>query len=404
MKEVIFIKLTNIKLYFDKHQSKIFLSLIAIIIIGGFVTLNYTSSLCGLEASNSYGIIKSQLLALLAGVLIFLIIQKVDFTKLQKIYWLWIIISLALTIYPCIFVVSETGVDRWIPIGETVIRSGGISIIFFSLFLASFFADETKNNKLYYKYLVCLLIIIQFFLLICQPDLIIASILLFLSLVVLIIEKEYIGALSVFGIPAAYFTVLFQYGPYRFSAIKSFFNSILLNDSEDVFYQLIQSINAFANGGFLGSENTNIFAHIPDILNGYIFAAVGEKSGLVGVLIFLTLLFMCILFAIKAVKLSNSHFEALLTLSFTIVFILFNWIGIVTAVGLFPPNGEGIPFFSNNGSKVVLGLMWAGLIYRQIRQSKSIKNIINISAKPFIFSALVFSCIILVKILFHILL
>ena len=137
------------------------------------------------------------------------------------------------------------------------------------------------------------------------------------------------------------------------------------SDALDSGYQIIQSRYAIGSGGFLGlglGRSRQKYLYLPEEHNDYIFAIVCEELGFVGavgiILLFVLLILRGYWIAIHARDRFGTLTAAGLTTKLAIQ-VFFN-IGVVT--GLLPPTGNSLPFFSYGGTALLLQLFEMGVI------------------------------------------
>ncbi|SDF40384.1 FtsW/RodA/SpoVE family cell cycle protein [Sporolituus thermophilus] len=129
-------------------------------------------------------------------------------------------------------------------------------------------------------------------------------------------------------------------------------------------YQIVQSLFAFGAGGILGSGLTYGFPDfIPEVHTDFVFAAIAEEMGFVGVAAVLTtyqiLIYRAFRIALKAIS-------PLLTLvaGGLAVFLALQIFLIIGGVVKFVPlTGITLPFISYGGSSVVSNFMLVGLLF-----------------------------------------
>lgn len=130
-------------------------------------------------------------------------------------------------------------------------------------------------------------------------------------------------------------------------------------------YQGLQSRYAIGSGGFLGlglGRSRQKYLYLPEEHNDYIFAIVCEELGFVGAVGILLLFALLILRGYWIAIHARDRFGTLLAAGLTTklgIQVFFN-IGVVT--GLLPPTGISLPFFSYGGTALLLQLFEMGVI------------------------------------------
>ena len=160
--------------------------------------------------------------------------------------------------------------------------------------------------------------------------------------------------------------------PYRIKRVASFLFPNL--DPSGINYQVINSKNAIISGGLFGKGFGQGYYKngiLPEVQNDFIIANIGEETGLIG-LIFVFCLFG--IFAFIAYKASQEVFETVKFLAysafgFTTTIIWQAIANIAVGLGLVPPTGIVLPFFSQGGTNLFIVIIESCLIYRVIKKS-----------------------------------
>ncbi len=138
-------------------------------------------------------------------------------------------------------------------------------------------------------------------------------------------------------------------------------------------FQIVQSLLAFASGGFLGQGlGQGLPTAIPVVHTDFVFAAIGEEFGLLGAL---GILLCFVLFVSRAFIIglrANNGFEQLLAIGIGMMMALQTLIITAGTLKLMPLTGVTLPFVSYGGSSLVTSFVMVGLlIYISGRQSKA---------------------------------
>ena len=165
-----------------------------------------------------------------------------------------------------------------------------------------------------------------------------------------------LGVLGGVGLVAAYFTL-----PHVHSRINRF-----LDPSAGDNYQVSRSLEAFANGGLLGTgpgQGTVKFS-LPDSHADFIFAVAGEEMGLIFCLVIILLFAFIVLRGFARVFNDTNYFVLLAASGLLIQFGLQAAINMGSALHLMPTKGMTLPFISYGGSSLLalgigMGMMLA---------------------------------------------
>ena len=240
------------------------------------------------------------------------------------------------------------------------------------LLLAAFLAEERTDEVSYPRFLGGLILVgFPAVLVIIQPDLGSASVLVALAMGTLLIagaRPKYIVAVSVLAVMtvlAAFIARLVN--EYQVQRLKVFLDQETTDPGlQDAVYQVRNAIRAVGTGGLWGKgwlegPLTN-GRDIPVMWADFPFAAVAEQFGLVGCLILISL-FMVVLARIwRVASLSK---DALGTYICAGVFTMVLWQmfqNIGMTLGITPVTGLPMPFISYGGSSLIVYCAMFGLV------------------------------------------
>lgn len=136
------------------------------------------------------------------------------------------------------------------------------------------------------------------------------------------------------------------------------------DDPMDSAYQIVQSLFAFSYGGVFGTGFGSGFPNlIPEVHTDFIFAAIGEEFGLIGVTF---LLLAYLLLFMRGMRITFSYSEEkykLLAFGLSITMLLQTFIILAGVTKLLPLTGITLPFISYGGSSMVSSFVSLGLLF-----------------------------------------
>lgn len=142
--------------------------------------------------------------------------------------------------------------------------------------------------------------------------------------------------------------------------------------SDDLSHQVKQSFIALGSGGLLGKgvgAGTGKLFYLPEVAGDFIFPAVAEELGYVGVVVVIGL-FMAFAWCgwrIFRATLAVDVFGALLALGVTIWISLQALVNLAVVSGAAPTKGIALPFISYGGSSLVVTLGAVGILVNVAR-------------------------------------
>lgn len=320
--------------------------------------------------------IERQVVFALMGVAAMVIIQMLPVRFIRSTIIFLLPLSLILMLLTIFTGMGETamGATRWISIGPLRFQPSELVKVTVILFMANYFDRhaERLNLFVYNLYPACviglfaLLILMQrdysttlFYVFVC-----------FLLFVIAGVKFSYLLYLvSLVGIPGI--LVLFSES-YRLKRVIGFlFKDI---DPSGLNYQMQASLAAVASGGVLGKGlgmGTYKLGKIPEVQSDFVFAAFAEETGFVGaslVVLLFTLFGILGFRAAGRLRGSSSYlYYCGFGLTSLIVWQAFMNIGVV--IGLLPPTGIPLPFFSQGGTSLLVNMGMSGLLLKIVMLS-----------------------------------
>ncbi|MBE6809127.1 MAG: putative lipid II flippase FtsW [Clostridia bacterium] len=348
----------------------VFLSLVLILLTFGLVMLFSASYAFSLEYyDNSYKFISRQALFGVAGVVIMLIVSRIDYHFWRKFAWVIYAISIIMLIMLLIFPPMLEGMDvkRWIVIGSFNFQPSEVAKFAIILLFSSLIAANYKQMKsLGFVGFLILLLGATCGLIVAEPHLS-ATVLVFCIGVVLLIvgglAKKYIfGGIIAVAVGAVVFA---------FSGAISYVSDRLQywidpwSDATGKGFQTIQSLLAIGSGGILGrgiGQSRQKYLYLPEPHNDFIFSIVCEELGLIGAMVVIILFCLLVWRGFSIAMHSSDKFGSLLAIGLTFQVGLQAMLNIWVVTNTIPNTGISLPFFSYGGTSLVILLAEMGIV------------------------------------------
>jgi cell division protein FtsW len=173
--------------------------------------------------------------------------------------------------------------------------------------------------------------------------------------------------LGLAGVAAGCITGAYFIFPHVASRIDRF-----LNPASGDTYQIDTAINAFKNGGLLGTgmgEGT-VKHHLPDAHSDFIFAVMGEEFGTLACLILLGLFAFVVFRALLHLFEDSDHFTFLSVGGLTTAFGLQAIINMGVNLDLLPAKGMTLPLISYGGSSLLATGLVLGMVLALTRRQR----------------------------------
>ena len=303
----------------------------------------------------------------LVGSIVFLVMCFIPLRWVGLMAWpVYLLTLLALALVP-LFGDVHMGARRWLDLGIVNLQPSELMKWALLLVLAHWFATrEASSMKDLSVGLLCT--IIPAGLIVIQPDLGTALVLLLAAMAVIMVAgfpwKWFVGLLA--ASPFAGYILWQNMHDYQKGRVLSFLNPE--SDPLGKGYHVIQSSIAIGSGGIFGKgylQGSQSRLHfLPEQHTDFIFAVLAEEGGLIATVI-LFLLYATLISRILIIALhAHTRFAGLLSVGIASVFFLYVFVNIGMVSGMLPVVGVPLPFISYGGSALLSMLMALGLVMR----------------------------------------
>ncbi|MBM4348974.1 MAG: rod shape-determining protein RodA [Deltaproteobacteria bacterium] len=309
-----------------------------------------------------------QVLWLAIGLGAMLVIAFVEYRFYTDFAYIVYATAVILLIIVLVYGIITFGAQRWMKVGPLIFQPSEFVKISLILALAKFFQRYPGREGYSLKQLAFpfFLLFLPMILVLKQPHLGTAIVLLLIFLSILIFVKVRWSALITLGvIGLSILPLVWRFlKDYQRQRIITFFNPDL--DPLGAGYHLIQSKIAVGSGGLFGKgfmKGTQCkLGFLPEQHTDFIFSALGEEWGLVGCFIVLGLYFLLILWGLRIAIGSKDRFGAILCFGVVAMLFWHTLINIGMVLGLMPVVGIPIPLLSYGGSFLLSTLIGIGLL------------------------------------------
>lgn len=348
-----------------------FFSLVLVLLTVGLVMLFSASYAYAYTVyGDSYKFISKQLAFAVAGVVIMLIVSKIDYHVYRKFAWLVYFVAVALLIVVLILPPLREGFDykRWIVLGPINFQPSEIAkfaiVLLFSHLISLNYRQMEKFTfgVLFFGILlaiVCGLVVVETHLS--------ATLLIFAIGITLMIvggiKLRYIGLGLLGGVGLGVIAILSGVVGYGSSRIQYWLNPWAAPRGEG--YQTIQSLLSIGSGGFLGrglGQSRQKYLWVPEPHNDFIFAIVCEELGFVGALIIILLFCMLVWRGFVIAMRAPDKFGALMAVGLTFQIGVQTALNIMVVTNTIPNTGISLPFFSYGGTALLILLAEMGIV------------------------------------------
>ena len=274
-------------------------------------------------------------------------------------------VLLALVFVPGIGV-TNYGATRWIGFGSLTIQPSEIAKYAFVLFAAAHFAKNYGRARSFKGVAPVLALgVVYCVLIIAEPNMSITMCVGLLMLALVFLSGTNLKTFAVMLVPCVVAVpVLIALEPYRLERLSAFIDPWA--SPRDEGYQLIQSLYAIGNGGWLGVglfNSTQKYRFLPFAESDFIMSVMGEELGFIGLIIFFAVCLFMIWRGIAIARRCTQPFGYLLAAGITLVYGIQVAVNALVVSGCIPPTGLPLPLISSGNTSLVITMASMGVLY-----------------------------------------
>jgi cell division protein FtsW len=348
--------------------------LVAILCLIGVVMVMSASSILSLQQFGSpWHFFVRQVVWLVVGSVGFIIALRIDHERWRSParVMMYITIGLLFAVLVPGVGVSSGGASRWIGTSSIQIQPSELAKIALVLFAADVLDRRSGRDWKYRTGPVLAVVGLLIALVMAQPDMGTTMVLVCIAAAMLFtagMPLKPMAGLAGMSVVVAY--LLAKAAPYRWRRITAFLNPF--KNASNAGYQEVQALLAQAHGHILGDglgSSVASYGFLPNAQTDFIFAIIGEETGLVGG-VFLSGLFLTLgLVGTRVACRAPSRYAALVASGITAWLVSQAVINIGAVVDLLPVTGVPLPFVSFGGSSLVIALFAAGMLANIAKRS-----------------------------------
>ena len=318
---------------------------------------------------------KVQMTRFCIGFVMMLIISFIPIWFWRNISGLAFFISLFLLLLVEFFGVSGMGAVRWLDLGFMRLQPSELVKVTVIMFLASYYdwLPRNKVSNVVWIIVPLLIILLPVFLVVRQPDLGTALLILLGGLSIMFIAgvSWFYFAISGLGIFTFLFSIFYFRGTefqflkdYQYRRIDTFLDPA--SDPLGAGYHITQSKIALGSGGFSGrgfmQGTQSRLNFLPEKHTDFIFTTLAEEFGFIGGISLLGLYFLLIIFCSLVALACRDRYSGLVVSGITMTFFLYFAVNMAMVMGLAPVVGVPLPLVSYGGSAMFVLMIAFGII------------------------------------------
>ncbi|GFE65068.1 rod shape-determining protein RodA [Litoreibacter roseus] len=309
------------------------------------------------------------------GLFVMFSVAMIPVWFLRNIAGLAYLISVGLLVAVEFVGATGMGAQRWIDLGFMRLQPSELMKITLIMFLAAYYdwLPVKKVSHPFWVILPLILIVIPVYLVLRQPDLGTALLLVFGGGGLMFIAGvSWLYFATVIGAGVGLVTAVFQsrgtdwqlLKDYQYRRIDTFLDPA--SDPLGAGYHITQSKIALGSGGWTGrgymQGTQSRLNFLPEKHTDFIFTTLAEEFGFVGGLSLLGLYVLVLIFCIASALSNKDRFASLMTMGIALTFFLFFAVNMSMVMGLAPVVGVPLPLVSYGGSAMLVLLLAFGLV------------------------------------------
>ena len=311
----------------------------------------------------------TQLVAALIGLIAMVVLRQVDYHRYANPFFVYGTLLICVVLLGMVFLFKEVnGAHRWINLVGLSIQPSEFTKVALIIFLGWFLAHREKEGVIdqFWPTIApgLLILILLIVLILKEPDLGTAGVLLVIFTTMMIVAGASLRTLLRF-IPAIVGLVALEIyrKPYRMARMGSF-----LNPDDDPLgkgYHILQALTAIGSGGINGlgfGKGRQKMAFLPEPNSDFIFPVIAEELGLIGATTMILAFGFFLWRGLRASRRAPDTLGRLLAVGITVWITTQAFINISVALKLLPTKGITLPFISAGGSSLIAALIAVGIL------------------------------------------
>lgn len=323
---------------------------------------------------DAWGFFTKQLTGAVFGVILMVIVSRVDYHRWRQLAWPMLFVTIAMLIVPLLpFTHSispmRNGARRWIDIGPLNLQPSEVARFVVAAWAAMLAAKKGEQVRGFKKGVAPFLVVLGLvsLLILLEPNLSMAVLVSLIGGVILFTAGAKIGHFLLLGVGGVFAAVsLIWAEPYRLTRLRCF-----LEPCEQGSFQLTQALLGFGSGGPLGvgfGQGQLKLNYLPYAYSDFLFSTIGEEWGFLGVLAVIGLFGIFCWLGFRIAKTAPDAFGQYLATGLTATVALAALLHMSVTLGLMPTTGLAFPFMSYGRSGLVIALVSVGVLINIGRQ------------------------------------
>jgi cell division protein FtsW len=360
----------------EKERSDMLLVMLIVVILGIGLALLFSSSysFSSRAYNDPFYLVRKQLIWAAIGGAAAFVLSLTPLEIFRRSMPLLLLGTLVVALLPFApgLGTSILGSRRWIALFGLSFQPSELVKITLILYLASYLAKRGEGAEMTLNSLIPPFIVICVFsaIILVQNDYSTAIFILTTGLAMLYVAKVrmlHFLVITLFTVPMG-FLLLFT-REHRVQRILAYLDMSSYRSGTG--YQILSARSALVSGGLWGKglgRSTAKLGSLPMAHSDFIYAVIGEETGLLGTLFVLALFVLLAWRGFQIAFRADDRFSSLVAFGVTASLCLQALLNMAVAVGLVPTTGVTLPFFSAGGSSLFATLVMSGLLVNLSRR------------------------------------
>lgn len=339
---------------------------VVLIVIGLGATQSASSPMALSQTEDRFYFFKRQLVGVGLGTVLLLAAARFPYRWYRKVAVPMFLATAALLVAVLIYGLDSGGARRWLPVGGFSFQPSELAKISVVLVLAYLLERKHKLVHRFWHFMVpvAATVGVVALLVMREPDLGTTIIIGAAAMAVIMASDAPFRYVVLIGVVAILAASLFAFdGGYREDRLASFVDPYA--DASGDGYQLIQGYQALGNGGLfgvgLGASRARWF-YLPNAHTDFIFAIIGEETGLVGGLTVMGLFAVLALAGWMVASRAPDRFGRMVAAGLTTWLSFQALVNIGGVLGVVPITGISLPFVSFGSTSLIVSMASVGVL------------------------------------------
>lgn len=350
----------------NRAATTLLVLVVVLVVIGLGATQSASSTVALDRTEDSLYFFKRQLMGVGLGTLFLLLASRIPYRVYRKVAIPAFVATVGLLVAVLVIGVEEGGARRWLPLPGYTFQPSELAKVSVVFALAYVFEKKHRLLSQFWHFAVPVAAIVGVvgLLVMKQPDLGTIIVIGAAAMAVILASDapmKYVFLLGVVVVLAA--TVLAFSESYRADRIVSFLDPYA--DSSGDGYQVIQGYYALGNGGIfgvgLGASRARWF-YLPNAHTDFIFAIIGEETGLIGAMTVIGLFVVLALSGWVVASRAPDRFGRMVAAGITVWLSFQALVNIGGVLGVIPITGIALPFVSFGSNALIVSMAAVGVL------------------------------------------